>query len=201
MEVNLENILSRDCSSLSRDDLESSSIRRRRPCCGCRGRSRVKAGAGRGGRAEDRGRAWPGRFRCARAARRLRRAPGRGGRRGGRSARTRGPEKLRRRHRLGHGGSPARVPSPRSARRGLQGAPPQPGEARPGLPCGGAARRRGGGGRAEASASRGAGGGLWAATALSRLSQGAWDTGFLTFLQLSDSQEFCFSSGSNRLTL
>lgn len=52
MEVNLENILSRDCSSLSRDDLESSSIRRRRPCCGCRGRSRVKAGAGREGRAE-----------------------------------------------------------------------------------------------------------------------------------------------------
>ncbi|XP_041599260.1 alanine and glycine-rich protein-like isoform X2 [Vulpes lagopus] len=49
MEVNLENILSRDCSSLSRDDLESSSIRRRRPCCGCPGRSRVKAGAGTGG--------------------------------------------------------------------------------------------------------------------------------------------------------
>lgn len=59
MEVNLENILSRDCSSLSRDDLESSSIRRRRPCCGCRGRSRVKAGAGRGAQAE--GRSGPGR--------------------------------------------------------------------------------------------------------------------------------------------
>ena len=55
MEVNLENILSRDCSSFSRDDLESSSIRRRRPCCGCRGRSRVKAGAGQGGRAEGQG--------------------------------------------------------------------------------------------------------------------------------------------------
>lgn len=59
MEVNLENILSRDCSSLSRDDLESSSIRRRRPCCGCRGRSRVKAGAERGGRAEGRRRPGP----------------------------------------------------------------------------------------------------------------------------------------------
>ncbi|KAL2302780.1 hypothetical protein Nmel_010229 [Mimus melanotis] len=30
MEVNLENILSRDCSSRCREDLESSSIRRRR---------------------------------------------------------------------------------------------------------------------------------------------------------------------------
>lgn len=59
IEVNLENILSRDCSSLSRDDLESSSIRRRRPCCGCRGRSRVKAGAERRGRAEGRRRPGP----------------------------------------------------------------------------------------------------------------------------------------------
>lgn len=56
--MSLENILSRDCSSLSRDDLESSSMRRRRPCCGCPGRSRVKAGAGGLGRgAEGGGRA------------------------------------------------------------------------------------------------------------------------------------------------
>ncbi|XP_074401378.1 uncharacterized protein LOC141729705 [Zonotrichia albicollis] len=39
MEVNLENILSRDCSSRCREDLESSSIRRRR-------RSRVRAACG-----------------------------------------------------------------------------------------------------------------------------------------------------------
>lgn len=58
MDVSLENILSRDCSSFSRDDLESSSMRRRRPCCGCPGRSRVKAGAGGPGRgAEGGGRA------------------------------------------------------------------------------------------------------------------------------------------------
>ncbi|XP_031508439.1 uncharacterized protein LOC108580473 [Papio anubis] len=203
MEVNLENILSRDCSSLSRDDLESSSIRRRRPCCGCRGRSRVKAGAGRGGPAEDRGRAWPGRFRCALAARRLWRAPGRGG----------GEEGVR----LGlgapgssGGGSgwdtvaarlrflPPALPA--AACRGRRRGPGRPGQACPAagpLDAAGAGR----GGRGEASASPGAGGGLGAATALSRLSQRAWDTGFLTFLQLSGSQEFCFSSGSNRLTL
>lgn len=140
IEVNLENILSRDCSSLSRDDLESSSIRRRRPCCGCRGRSRVKAGAERRGRAEGRRR--PGRPLqvCAGgAAARAGAATWRAVRRALRA--DSGPATLRRRRRrrLGHGGSRGPVPSACFSRRGLQGAPPRPGEAGPGLPCGPAA--------------------------------------------------------------
>ncbi|XP_044896657.1 translation initiation factor IF-2-like [Felis catus] len=134
MEVNLENILSRDCSSLSRDDLESSSIRRRRPCCGCRGGSRVKAGAG--GEDEQRAEAGPGPAAsgvCGRRGGSGGRWDAAGGEEGARHG-LGGPATLRRRLRLrlGHGGSPARVPSARSARRGLQGAPPRPGEARTG---------------------------------------------------------------------
>lgn len=84
--MSLENILSRDCSSFSRDDLESSSMRRRRPCCGCPGRSRVKAGAGGELRTE-----------AEREARRLEEREGRrerGGRLRGHSAGTRGPAEL-----------------------------------------------------------------------------------------------------------
>ncbi|XP_034345375.2 uncharacterized protein LOC117698048 [Arvicanthis niloticus] len=82
MDVSLENILSRDCSSFSRDDLESSSMRRRRPCCGCPGRSRVKAGAGGPGRGAEGGGRRPG----GRRGGSDRSARGRGGRLRGRSA-------------------------------------------------------------------------------------------------------------------
>lgn len=162
IEVNLENILSRDCSSLSRDDLESSSMRRRRPCCGCRGRSRVKAGAGRGGRAEGRRR--PGRPLqvCAggAAARAGGRARGRGGRGGRRRARTWAP----RRSGGGSGGSgwdtvaagvgllPPAFPA--AACRGRRRDPGRPG---PGCPAG---RRPDAAGAGEARRGRGAARGL-----------------------------------------
>ncbi|XP_047409276.1 uncharacterized protein LOC124985011 [Sciurus carolinensis] len=154
MEVNLENILSRDCSSLSRDDLESSSMRRRRPCCGCRGRSRVKAGAG-GEQKQRPRRAQPCRFgvRAAAAAR------GRGGRLGGRWARTRAPRICG----GGGGGGSDTVAArlgflppvlPAAACRGRRRGPGRP---RPGRPCGGAPDATGAGVGPAAAALRGLG--------------------------------------------
>lgn len=144
MEVNLENILSRDCSSLSRDDLESSSIRRRRrPCCGCRGRSRLKAGAG----AEDEQRAAAGPARPLRVCagpRQLRRVLGPGGRRGGRSARASGPRDAPAAA-VGHGGSRRGFLPPALPAAACRGRRRRPGRSWPGRSCGGAARRRGGG--------------------------------------------------------
>lgn len=117
MAVNLENILSRDCSSRSRDDLESSSMRRRRPCCGCPGRSRVRPGrAGQGRRAgRAAGPAGPcgGYGRAIGAPRRLGPEPRREGKRRGRRSALDGwhpqiscPRRCwwRLRLRLGHGG-------------------------------------------------------------------------------------------------
>lgn len=148
MDVSLENILSRDCSSFSRDDLESSSMRRRRPCCGCPGRSRVKAGAGGELRTE--------------AEREARRRWGRGehgGRLRGHSAGTRDPKEL------GGGGGGGGVSGHGGRRLGLfrQRCPPRPaggaGAARGsrGLRClrrwtWGGARRGGGGGEGGAGA-------------------------------------------------
>lgn len=138
--MSLENILSRDCSSFSRDDLESSSMRRRRPCCGCPDRSRVKAGAGGPGRGAEGG------GRAGGAAARL----------GGRGAAAGGSEDVRlqsgphgaRRRRRGHGGRSSGSSGCR-AHRSLQGAPVRPGEAQASV--GGAER---GAGRAEATAGR-----------------------------------------------
>lgn len=113
--MSLENILSRDCSSFSRDDLESSSMRRRRPCCGCPGRSRVKAGAGGSGRVAEGG----GRAEGAAAL------IGERGAAAGGSEDVRlqsGLRGARRQRRRGHGGRSSGS-SGCCARRGLQGAP------------------------------------------------------------------------------
>lgn len=139
--MSLENILSRDCSSFSRDDLESSSMRRRRPCCGCPNRSRVKAGAGGPGRGAEGG------GRAGGAAAGL----------GGRGAAAGGSEDVRlqsgphgaQRRRRGHGGRSSGSSGCR-AHRSLQGAPVRPGEAQASA-AGGAERRAG---RAEATAGR-----------------------------------------------
>lgn len=87
--------------------------------------------------------------------------------------------------RLGHGGSPARVPSARSARLGLQGAPSRPGEPRQTCPAAG--RTPWG---AEARGGRGPGGSRRSAAAALPAS-GRSDPLVLTFLKFSQSQCRC----------
>lgn len=117
-------------------------MRRRRPCCGCPGRSRVKAGAGGPGRGAEGGG----------------RAGGSAALIGVRGAATGGSEDVRlqsglrgarRQRRRGHGGRSSGS-SGCCVRRCLQGAPVRPGEAQASA-AGGAGR---GAGRAEATKGR-----------------------------------------------